>query len=307
MSTHSSSGGRVTALTLRTLKQEKKRIVMCTAYDYHGARIVDSAGVDSILVGDSLGMTMLGHSSTLPVTMDDMVSATAAVTRGADRPFIVADMPFMSYQHSYKEGMVNAGRLIKEGGAHAVKVEGATEDTLSLIDGLVGAGIPVVAHLGLTPQSVHALGGYSVQAKEVRAASRLMFEARAVEAAGACAVVLECIPAELARRISSLVKIPTIGIGAGAGCDGEVQVFHDVLGFGSFKPRHTKRYLEAEQLMSEALTHYVTDVRTGEFPGEEQTTHVDITVVKEAENIFYGQLADELDLNGIFDSEMGEL
>lgn len=286
MSIQTPQGKAFTSHSLRQYKQAQQKIVMCTAYDYHAARIARQAGIDAILVGDSLGMAVLGHRSTLPVTMEDMISATAAVVRGADGGFVIADMPFMSYQASYSEGMTNAGRLIKEGGASAVKVEGATEDTLSLIEGLVGAGIPVVAHLGLTPQSVLALGGYSVQAKESDAITKLMLDARSVQEAGACCLVLECIPAEVGSVISSQLVIPTIGIGAGHGCDGEIQVYHDLLGFGDFKPRHAKRYLEAEELFTQALETYANEVRTGEFPGEPQTTHVDLSLVKAATQTF---------------------
>lgn len=279
---------------------------MCTAYDFHSARLAHAAGVDMLLVGDSLGMTMLGYDSTLPVTMDDMVRATQSVVRGAQGAFVVTDMPFMSYQSSFEEGMRNAGRLIKEGGAQAVKVEGATDDTLSLVEALVGAGIPVVAHLGLTPQSVNAFGGYGVQAKEARAATKLLLEARSVEGAGACAVVLECIPAELAVKVTEMLNIPTIGIGAGVGCNGEVQVFHDILGFGDFKPRHAKRFADAESYFTQALSDFVEQTRAGQFPDESNTTHVDVSVVKAAETAYLNTLAEAIDFESMLESSLYE-
>ena len=235
---------RVTALSLRAMKDEATPIVMLTAYDYHSARLVEAAGVDAVLVGDSMGMTVLGYESTLPVTVDDVARATAAVSRACSRALVIADMPFMSYQADYAEGMRNAGRMLSEGGAQAVKLEGASDDTLMLVEGMTAAGIPVMGHVGLTPQSVNVLGGYRTQGGAAPAAARVIAQAVALDAAGAFAIVLECIPAELAARISALVTVPTIGIGAGVGCDGQVQVFHDVLGLGEFLPRHAKRYAE---------------------------------------------------------------
>jgi 3-methyl-2-oxobutanoate hydroxymethyltransferase len=280
---------------LSELKAARRRVVMITAYDYHSARLVEAAGVDVVLVGDSLGMTVLGHASTLPVTMDDMVSATAAVSRACSRALVVADMPFMSYQAEYAEGMRNAGRLLAEGGAHAVKIEGGHEEAVWLTRGLVDAGIPVMGHLGLTPQSINTLGGYRVQAREAAAAAKLLAEITALEQAGAFAVVLECVPAELATRASELVSIPTIGIGAGAGCDGDVQVYHDVLGIGTFTPRHAKRYAEIGEQISAAVSAYADDVRSGAFPTEAQTTHVPASVVAEAEVLFAAGIAEEDD------------
>jgi len=247
---------------------------MLTAYDFHAARLVEAAGVDSILVGDSLGMTMLGHGSTLPVTMDDVLRATAAVTRACKRVLVVADMPFMSYQADYAEGMRNAGRMLAEGGAHAVKLEGASVDTLALVAGLTDAGVPVMGHIGLTPQSVNTLGGYRTQARDSSGAARAITEALELEAAGAFAIVLECVPGELAERISSMLSIPTIGIGAGVGCDGQVQVFHDLLGIGEFVPRHAARYGEIGTAIRDAVASYADDVRDRAFPGEPQTVHM---------------------------------
>jgi len=283
VSVHSQAGTDrpVTTATFRARKAASQRIVMLTAYDASSARLVDAAGVDAILVGDSLGMTMLGFDSTLPVTMDDMARATAAVTRVARHALVVADLPFMSYQASSEDAMRNAGRLMSEGGAGAVKLEGGA-DVVETVRRLVAAGIPVMGHVGLTPQSVHQLGGYRVQAKDAPAAERLLDDCRALQDAGAFAVVLECIPAELASLVSAELVIPTIGIGAGAGCDGEVQVFHDLLGLGGdFTPRHAKRYAELGTAVWDAVAAYAADVRSGAFPGEEQTTHMDATALSE--------------------------
>ncbi len=265
---------RVTSSSFQTLKEAGRPIVMLTAYDFHSARLVEAAGVDSILVGDSLGMTMLGHGSTLPVTMDDVLRATAAVSRACKRVLVVADMPFMSYQADYAEGMRNAGRMLAEGGAHAVKLEGASADTLALVAGLTDAGVPVMGHIGLTPQSVNTLGGYRTQARDSSGAARAITEALELESAGAFAIVLECVPGELAERISAMVSIPTIGIGAGVGCDGQVQVFHDLLGIGEFVPRHAARYAEIGTAIRDAVASYADDVRDRAFPGEPQTVHM---------------------------------
>ena len=283
MSVHSQAGSDrpVTTATFRARKAAAQRIVMLTAYDASSARLVDAAGVDAILVGDSLGMTMLGYDSTLPVTMDDMTRATAAVTRVARRALVVADLPFMSYQASADDALRNAGRLMSEGGAGAVKLEGGIE-VAETVRRMVAAGIPVMGHVGLTPQSVHQLGGYRVQAKDAPAAERLLDDCHALQDAGAFAIVLECIPGELAVLVSAELEVPTIGIGAGAGCDGEVQVFHDLLGLGGdFTPRHAKRYAELGAAVREAVAAYAADVRSGAFPGEEQTTHMDAAALAE--------------------------
>jgi len=265
---------RVTVKDFARMKALHEPIVMCTAYDFHSARLVDEAGIDSILIGDSMGMTMMGYDSTVPVTLDDILFSTRIVSRTSHHAFVVADMPFMSFQVSYEEGMRNASRLVKEGGAQAVKLEGATDLTLELIGGLSEAGIPVVAHLGLTPQSVNTFGGYFSQGRTMEPALRLMQEALEVEKAGACAVVLECIPAELATRITASLSIPSIGIGAGIGCDGQVQVFHDLMGLGTFQPKHAKRYAHAEEIAADALGRFLSETKAGEFPGEEQSTHL---------------------------------
>ena len=286
---------RITAASLSAMKEAQRPVVMLTAYDYHSARLVDAAGVDAVLVGDSLGMTMLGYESTLPVTVDDVLRATAAVSRAVSSALVVADMPFMSYQADYAEGMRNAGRMLAEGGAQAVKLEGATFDTLALVEGLVAAGVPVMGHIGLTPQSVNVLGGYRTQGKLAPAAAQVIADAVALDAAGAFAIVLECIPAELAARISALVTVPTIGIGAGAGCDGQVQVLHDVLGLGTFVPRHAKRYAELGAEIGRAVSAYADDVRSGTFPGEEQATHMDDEALTEAEILFAAEFGDEFE------------
>jgi 3-methyl-2-oxobutanoate hydroxymethyltransferase len=273
----------VTTATFRARKSAGQRIVMITAYDTPTARLVEQAGVDAILVGDSLGMTVLGFDSTLPVTLDDMVRHSAAVVRGASRALVVADMPFMSFQVSPEDALRSAGRLMADGGAGAVKLEGGATvaDTVRRI---VEAGIPVMGHVGLTPQSVHQLGGYRVQAKDAAQALRLLDDCRALEDAGAFAIVLECIPAELASLASAELAVPTIGIGAGAGCDGEVQVLHDLLGLGGgFTPRHARRYAEIGDAVREAVSAYADDVRERAFPGEAQTAHMDAGVLAEVE------------------------
>jgi 3-methyl-2-oxobutanoate hydroxymethyltransferase len=282
MSVHNPAGfdRPVTTATLRARKVSKQRIAMITAYDVSAARLVDAAGVDAVLVGDSLGMTVLGHPSTLQVTMDDMLRATAAVAHGVKRALLVADMPFMSYQASPDDAMRNAAALMAAG-ASAVKLEGGAY-IAPVVRRLVDAGIPVMGHLGLTPQSVNQLGGYRVQGKDAAAALALLDDCRALQDAGAFAIVLECIPAELAALASAELAIPTIGIGAGAGCDGEVQVFHDLLGLGGeFTPRHAKRYAELGAAVIAAVSAYAGDVRASAFPAEEQTTHLDAAVLEQ--------------------------
>lgn len=247
---------------------------MVTAYDYTSALLADRAGIPMILVGDSMAQTMLGFEDTLPVTVDDMVRHTAAVVRGTRRAFVVADMPFMSYQASTADALRNAGRLLKEGGAQAVKLEGGAV-VVDTVKAMVAAGIAVMGHLGLTPQSVHQLGGYGVQGRTVEAARTLIEEARALEKAGAFAIVLELVPAELAREVTDALDIPTIGIGAGPGCDGQVQVWHDLLGLSlDFTPRHASKYAEVGTTMLDALERWAEDVRQGRFPTEAQTSHV---------------------------------
>ena len=258
-------------LTFRNAKQKNERLTMLTAYDYSTAKLIDASGIDSVLVGDSLGMVMLGYEDTLSVTMEDMIHHTKAVARGVKDALVVSDLPFMSYQTSVYDAVVNAGRLIKEGRAQAVKLEGGLE-VCPQIKAIVEASIPVMAHLGLTPQSVNAFGGFKVQGKDEEAARSLIEQAKAVEAAGAFAVVLECIPAKLAELITKSISIPTIGIGAGNGCDGQVLVYQDMLGlYSDFTPKFVKRYAEIGPQMENAIEDYISEVKSGAFPAAEHT------------------------------------
>lgn len=260
-----------TVLTALQQKADGDRISMLTAYDFSTARLEDEAGVNMILVGDSLGMVMLGYEDTLSVTMEDMLHHTKAVARGAKNAMVIADMPFMSYQTSVYDAVRNAGRLIKEGRAHAVKLEGGASVS-GQIRAITDAQIPVMAHIGLTPQSVNAFGGFRVQGKTEERARQLIEEAKIVEEAGAFAVVLECVPALLAEKITKSVKIPTIGIGAGAGCDGQVLVYQDMLGmYGEFVPKFAKKFADAGELMKNAFKEYINEVKSGAFPSEEHT------------------------------------
>ena len=244
---------------------------MLTAYDYSTALAVDQAGLDAILVGDSLGMVMLGYQNTLPVTMDDMLHACRAVSRGAKTAFLIGDLPFLSYQISVEDAIRNAGNLLQNGGMDAVKLEGGRE-RVETIQAIVGAGIPVMGHLGLTPQSVHMLGGFCTQGKTAIAALRLVEDARLLEQAGCFSLVLESIPWQLAELISKQLTIPTIGIGAGVGCDGQVLVVHDMLGtFERFTPKFVKQYAHLNTEMRRAFTHYIEDVRAGDFPAPEHS------------------------------------
>ncbi|WP_366923527.1 3-methyl-2-oxobutanoate hydroxymethyltransferase [Metallumcola ferriviriculae] len=262
---------KVTINILRQMKAGKEKITMLTAYDYPTALLVDRAGIDMILVGDSLGMTVLGLEDTVPVTMEDMIHHTRAVTRAVSRCFVVADMPFMSYNISREEAIRNAGRLVKEAGAHAVKLEGGVE-MAPVVKAIVDAGIPVLGHLGLTPQTATKLGGFKVQGRSDTAADKMLSDARALQEAGVFGIVLECVPVTLADMVTSSAQVPTIGIGAGPGCDGQVLVYHDLLGlFDRFQPRFVKRYRDLSQEITEALTEYKEEVQTGSFPAEEHT------------------------------------
>ncbi|MDE3839376.1 3-methyl-2-oxobutanoate hydroxymethyltransferase [Bacillus methanolicus] len=253
------------------MKTANEKIVVLTAYDYPSAKQAEKAGVDMILVGDSLGMVVLGYESTVPVTLEDMIHHAKAVKRGAPNTFIVVDMPFMSYHLSVRDTLINGARLIQATGAHAVKLEGA-DDVTEKIKALTGAGIPVVAHLGLTPQSVGVLGGYKVQGKSAEAARKLIKDAKKVEEAGAFALVLECVPKQLAEEISSLLTIPTIGIGAGPDCDGQVLVYHDVLTYGVEKvPKFVKQYVNVNELVQSGLSAYVAEVKLGAFPEDKHS------------------------------------
>ena len=252
----------------------KDKITMLTAYDYSTAKRMDEAGINSILVGDSLGMVMLGYEDTLSVTMEDMIHHAAAVARGCENALIVVDMPFMSYQTSVYDAVCNAGRLMKEGRANAVKLEGG-EKVCPQIKAIVDSSIPVVAHLGLTPQSVNAFGGFKVQGRDEEAARKLLLDAKAVEAAGAFAVVLECVPYKLASLISQSIRIPTIGIGAGAGCDGQVLVYQDMLAmFSEFRPKFVKCFANVGEVMTVAFKQYIEETKAGTFPGEEHTFQI---------------------------------
>ena len=269
-----------TAVTFRDAKQKGEKLTMLTAYDYSTAKLIDEAGVNAILVGDSLGMVVLGYEDTLSVTMEDMIHHSAAVARGIKNTLLITDMPFMSYQTSVYDAVVNAGRLVKEGRAQAVKLEGGME-VCDHIRAIVKASIPVCAHLGLTPQSVNAFGGFKVQGKGEEAAQRLLDEARAVEEAGAFAVVLECVPQALAEKITKAIHIPTIGIGAGAGCDGQVLVYQDMLGmFSDFTPKFVKRYANVGEVMKDAFRGYINEVESGAFPSKENEYAVDDSVIE---------------------------
>lgn len=269
------SGARTTGksvLRFLEMKTRGEKIVALTAYDFLFSRYVEEAQVDLILVGDSLGQVVLGHDSTLPVTLDEMIHHAKAVRRGAPESFLVLDMPFMSYQVSTEEALRNAGRALKEAGVEAVKVEGASGATCRTVDALVQAGIPVMGHIGLTPQSVHALGGYRVQGRGEEAAERLKAQGRALEEAGCFSIVLELVPAALAREVTQDLRIPTIGIGAGPECDGQVLVLYDALGLTQgFKPRFLKHFGDLGAETRKALASYVREVREGRYPASEHS------------------------------------
>ena len=264
----------ITVKTLLKMKESGQRIAMMTAYDYPTAKLLSEAGLHVLLIGDSLGMVVQGNATTVPVTLDDIVYHTRMVVRGAEHPLIVSDMPFLTTHGAHEDVLAKAGRLMQEGGAHAVKIEGGKE-LAPVISRLVAAGIPVMGHIGLMPQTVHALGGFSVQGRTVEAAERMLEDAKALEAAGAFAIVLEMVPAEVAEWISRSLRIPTIGIGAGAGCDGQVLVFHDAMGFTSgYIPKHNKAYATLADTIVSAARNYVQEVTDGFFPSEAQTVHL---------------------------------
>jgi 3-methyl-2-oxobutanoate hydroxymethyltransferase len=266
---------RVTIGEIREMKQRGEKIPMLTAYDYAFAKIIDEAGVPLILVGDSLGMVMLGYESTIPVTMDEMIHHVKAVVRGTKNALVIGDMPFMTYHVSMEDTMRNAARFIQEGGAQAVKLEGG-EVVADKVSRLVSCGIPVQGHIGLTPQSVNQLGGYKVVGKTAEVAVRLLNDARALEEAGAFSIVLECIPAPLSQLITERVMVPTIGIGAGKGCNGQVQVVSDILGlFTDFVPKHAKQYARLNQTVTTAVTDYIAEVQAGDFPTTKQSYEMD--------------------------------
>ncbi len=269
-----------TILTLKKCKENHEKTVMVTAYDYTTAKIMDESGVNMILVGDSLGMTMLGYEDTLSVTMEDMIHHSAAVARGIESAFLVTDMPFMSYQTSVYDSVVNAGRLMKEGRANAVKLEGGAEFAPH-IEAIVKASIPVVAHIGLTPQSVNAFGGFKVQGKDEAAAKKLISDAKTLEEAGACMVVMECVPAKLAKIVTESLKIPTIGIGAGPHCDAQVLVYQDLLAlYGGFKPKFVKVFANAGDGIREGMRAYIKETKEGTFPAEEHCFKIEDSVIE---------------------------
>ena len=264
------SAGKVSIIDLKEKKANGEKISMITAYDYPTAELVDEAGVDTILVGDSLGMVILGYKDTLAVTLDEMIHHGRAVARGAKKAMVIIDLPFMTYQVSREQAMMNAARAIQETGADAVKLEGGGPDIVAAVKGITSAGIPVVAHLGLTPQSVGQMGGFKVQGKDINVALKMVEDAEQLEAAGACAVVLECVPWKVAKLITERIGIPTIGIGAGKDCDGQVLVYHDVMGlYTGNRPKFVKQYAKAREEMAKGVNSYVKEVSEGSFPGEE--------------------------------------
>lgn len=272
MSTAKSDGrpDKVTTRTVVDFKKKGEKISMITAYDFTMAKIVDAAGIDVILVGDSASNVMAGHETTLPITLEQMMYHTSCVVRGVDRALVVADLPFMSYQVTVKEALISAGRMMKETGAHAVKLEGGASMT-ETIKRIVDAGIPVMGHLGLTPQSIYKFGTYKVRAKEQAEAEQLMKDAMALQEAGCFALVLEKIPASLAQKVTDSLEIPTIGIGAGSSCDGQVLVLHDLLGLTKdFHPRFIRRYHNLFDEMTQAVGNYVKDVKSGDFPSAQE-------------------------------------
>ncbi len=269
-----------TVLTFKKAKEEGTKITMLTCYDYSTAKLIDEAGINSILVGDSLGNVMLGYEDTVSVTMEDMIHHGAAVARGAKNAMVVIDMPFMSYQTSVYDAVVNAGRLMKEGRANAVKLEGGV-DVAPQIKAIVAAGIPVVAHIGLTPQSINAFGGHRVQGKTEAAAKKLLEDAKAVEEAGAFCVVIEGVPAALAKIVTERVSIPTIGIGAGPDCDGQVLVYQDMLGmYSDFPPKFVKKFANTGEVMKAAFAQYAKEVNEGTFPSAEHCYTIDNDVIE---------------------------
>ncbi|MGN0394075.1 MAG: 3-methyl-2-oxobutanoate hydroxymethyltransferase [Coprococcus sp.] len=269
-----------TTATIMQMKGTEQKISMLTAYDYTTAKLLDEAGVNMILVGDSLGNVILGYEDTISVTVDDMIHHSAAVARAAKNTLVVTDMPFMSYQTGVYDAVVNAGRIMKEGRAGAVKLEGGA-DVCPQIEAIVKAGIPVCAHLGLTPQSINAFGGYKIQGRTEAAAKKLIEDAKAVEAAGAFAVVLECVPAKLAKLVTEKIGIPTIGIGAGADCDGQVLVNQDMFGmFTDYVPKFVKQYAHIGDIMKEAVRTYIEEINSGAFPAEEHSYKIDDDIIE---------------------------
>ncbi|HLB12707.1 MAG TPA: 3-methyl-2-oxobutanoate hydroxymethyltransferase [Dehalococcoidia bacterium] len=272
---------RVTIAQIREMKQRGEKIPMLTAYDYSTAKLLDEAGIPIILVGDSLGTVVLGYDTTVPVTMEEMLHHTRAVVRGAKNALIVGDMPFMTYHTGVADALRNAGRFLQEGGCQAVKLEGGVT-VAEVVRRMVECGIPVMGHIGLTPQSVNQLSGHKVQGKTPAAAARLLADARALDEAGAFAIVLECVPAPLAKLITEKVSVPTIGIGAGKDCDGQVQVIHDALGlFTDFVPKHAKQYARLGEIIREAASSYIQEVQEGAFPTRKESYTMDEAALAE--------------------------
>jgi len=271
----------VTVNQIREMKEKGEKITMLTAYDYSTARIIDEVGVPLILVGDSLGMVVLGYETTIPVTMEEMLHHTKAVVRGTKQAMVIGDMPFMTYHVSVEDCLRNAARFIQEAGAQAVKLEGGVT-VAEKVKRVVECGIPVMGHIGLTPQSIHQFGGFRVQGRTPEAATRLLKDAQALEEAGAFSIVLETVPAPLATLITQKLSIPTIGIGAGIGCDGQVQVINDILGsFADFVPKHAKQYTKLVDIMSSAITEYYNEVKDGSFPTDKQSFSMDESILLE--------------------------
>ena len=272
-----STSDKIQRITVPALFQKKKageKIAALTAYDYPIAKIVDGAGIDVILVGDSLGMVVLGYENTIPVTMEEMIHHTKAVVRGTKRALVVGDMPYFSFHLTEDETISNASRFLKEAGAQAVKLEGASPKRLKLIEGLVEAEIPVMGHVGLTPQSIHHLGRFKVKGKAVDEARKILADALNLEKAGVFSVILECVPMELAQIVTSKLRVPTIGIGAGPHCDGQILVFHDLVGFmNGYLPKFVKRYIHLHDNLTEAVQAYAADVAAGHFPDDEHSYH----------------------------------
>ena len=265
---------------IQKFKTDQNKFATLTAYDYTSAKLVDAVGIPLILVGDSASMVMYGYDTTIPITMDEMVFVTSAVTKGAKNALVVADMPFMSYQSSIESALINAGTFIKKAGAGAIKLEGGQEFS-NTIRAIVNAGIPVMAHIGLLPQSFHQMSGYKIQGKSTLEAEKILSDAVAVEKAGAFAVVLEGIPSELAEKITNTLSIPTIGIGAGPHCDGQIQVFHDILGlFDTFVPKHAKQFAKIADIISNAIGSYKNEVESEKFPSKEHYTSIDKAIIK---------------------------
>lgn len=281
---------RKTITAFSKMKRNNEKITMLTAYDYPTARIMDSCGIDGILVGDSLGMAVLGYEDTTGVTMEDMIHHIKAVARGAENTFIVGDMPFLSCNSGIEMAVCNAGRIIQEGRAQAVKLEGGRE-MVPEVRAIIRAGIPVMGHIGLTPQSINNIGGYFVRGKTIKEARKLLDDAKALEEAGAFAVVMECVPAELARLISSEISVPAIGIGAGADCDGQVLVSHDMLGFFQGKAHSfAKQYCNVSEIMEGAVSEYILQVKKGIFPGNEHSFNIDHGIIKKLEELNDGDI-----------------